>query len=295
MATIAEQLTSLANTKTAIKEAIVAKGVAVADTDTFASYATKIGEIQSGGGGEVVDKTKFGVSIDNLLGNVDADGTYIAPTEPFVLDLSGVKSVKADAFPNAFVASPVSRVVANDIISVGDRAFKNSFADNPNGLVVNFDGLEQIEARDAFYTAFASAKKSLTASFAKLKKVSGVSVFREAFRGKKIIPDETFPALEEVGGADAFTQFGQFVGGDVITFGKVKKVVGSSASYNGTFLCYQMVIWQFPSAIDFSGYIFYSSGAKEIHFAAANQAAIEACDGYANKWGATNADIIFDL
>ena len=49
MATIAEQLTSLANTKTAIKDAIVAKGVSVADTDTFASYAEKIGQIQAGG------------------------------------------------------------------------------------------------------------------------------------------------------------------------------------------------------------------------------------------------------
>ena len=48
MATIAEQLTSLANTKTAIKDAIVAKGVAVADTDPFSAYAGKIGQISGG-------------------------------------------------------------------------------------------------------------------------------------------------------------------------------------------------------------------------------------------------------
>lgn len=48
MATIAEQLTSLANTKTAIKDAIVAKGVAVADTDPFSAYASKIGAISGG-------------------------------------------------------------------------------------------------------------------------------------------------------------------------------------------------------------------------------------------------------
>ena len=51
MATIAEQLTSLANTKTAIKDAIVAKGVAVADTDPFSAYAGKIGQISGCGGG----------------------------------------------------------------------------------------------------------------------------------------------------------------------------------------------------------------------------------------------------
>ena len=49
MATIAEQLTSLANTKAAIKDAIIAKGVAVADTDPFSAYAGKIGQISGGG------------------------------------------------------------------------------------------------------------------------------------------------------------------------------------------------------------------------------------------------------
>ena len=51
MATIAEQLTSLANAKTAIKNAIVAKGVSVPDNTPFSGYAAKIGEIQAGGGG----------------------------------------------------------------------------------------------------------------------------------------------------------------------------------------------------------------------------------------------------
>lgn len=49
MATIAEQLTSLANTKTAIKQAIIDKGVQVADDTPFRNYADKIGEISGGG------------------------------------------------------------------------------------------------------------------------------------------------------------------------------------------------------------------------------------------------------
>lgn len=39
--TIADKLTYLANTKTQIKNAIVAKGVEVADTDPFRSYAER--------------------------------------------------------------------------------------------------------------------------------------------------------------------------------------------------------------------------------------------------------------
>ena len=63
MATIAEQLTSLANTKTAIKDAIVAKGVSVADTDTFSSYAQKIAQISGG----TVDEYGNVITIENLM------------------------------------------------------------------------------------------------------------------------------------------------------------------------------------------------------------------------------------
>ncbi|WP_050696877.1 hypothetical protein [Anaeromassilibacillus senegalensis] len=48
MGTIAEKLRHLAETKTAIKNAITAKGVAVSERDTFRSYATKIEQIKSG-------------------------------------------------------------------------------------------------------------------------------------------------------------------------------------------------------------------------------------------------------
>ena len=50
--TISDKLTYLEGTKSAIKDAIVAKGVAVSDSDTFRSYADKIGHI-SGGGGKI--------------------------------------------------------------------------------------------------------------------------------------------------------------------------------------------------------------------------------------------------
>ena len=47
MGTTAEKLNKLLDTKTAIKEAIIAKGQTVSDTDTFASYAEKIEAIDT--------------------------------------------------------------------------------------------------------------------------------------------------------------------------------------------------------------------------------------------------------
>lgn len=51
--TISDKLEYLEGTKSAIKDAIVAKGVAVEDTATFRSYAEKIGQISGGGGGKI--------------------------------------------------------------------------------------------------------------------------------------------------------------------------------------------------------------------------------------------------
>lgn len=55
----ADKLNKLLQTKQDIKQAIINKGVAVADTDTFASYATKIGEITTGSKCSIIYQTNI--------------------------------------------------------------------------------------------------------------------------------------------------------------------------------------------------------------------------------------------
>ena len=64
MGTITDKLNKLAETKSAIKTAIVNKGVSISDSDTFASYANKIASIEGGSGGGFVipDGVKLGYS-----------------------------------------------------------------------------------------------------------------------------------------------------------------------------------------------------------------------------------------
>lgn len=50
MGTVADKLNYLQDTKEAIKSALIEKGVSVADSDTFRSYAGKIASIEGGGG-----------------------------------------------------------------------------------------------------------------------------------------------------------------------------------------------------------------------------------------------------
>lgn len=68
MGTITDKLNKLAETKSAIKTAIVNKGVAVSDSDTFASYADKIASIS--GGGETPTEGIYGVFIYDTNGNL---------------------------------------------------------------------------------------------------------------------------------------------------------------------------------------------------------------------------------
>ena len=67
MGTITDKLNKLAETKSAIKTAIVNKGVAVSDSDTFASYADKIASIE---GGSTPTEGIYGVFIYDTNGNL---------------------------------------------------------------------------------------------------------------------------------------------------------------------------------------------------------------------------------
>lgn len=307
MATVAEQLQQLNDTKSAIKTAISNRGVAVADTDTFRSYADKIGEIQGGGGAPA---TKFGVSIDNILGDVDANGNYIEPSEPVEASLAGIKNVPAQAFVYKFSGIRRLTINANDVISVGTKAFLGAFG-TPNTfatdtLSISFDNLEEIvNAPEVFVRACDNRSTAYNAnatsiSFKNLKKISNS---RQAFYyfASQVLAnfDQMFPSLEEISGDGAFENAFDVNSGSVVTLSKIKKITGSTSTYSATF--YQMsasnTVWNFPSATEFTGYVFSSSAsyAGEIHFAAANQAAIEACEGYSYKWGFAGATIYFDL
>lgn len=76
MGTTAEKLAYLNDTKTAIKDAIVAKGVEVPEGTTFRGYAEKIGAIETGVSGEAL--ITITVPAGRLSGDVDGDGVFTA-------------------------------------------------------------------------------------------------------------------------------------------------------------------------------------------------------------------------
>lgn len=223
MGTIADKLTYLNGTKNAIKDAIVAKGVAVSGTDTFRSYATKISEIPSG---EVVYKKKYGMSIDNIFGNVDENGKYTLPSVPFTPDFSSIKILPSFALYNKFYR--------NDGVT-GDIVF----------------GFESVSGSYAMSYAFQFCINITSISFPALTTINGNYAIAYSFQGCAKLKSVSFPALKEILPETSQNQLASmFTGSNALT---------------------------------------------EIHFPAAMQARIEQLDTYANKFGATNATIYFDL
>lgn len=253
----------------------------------------------TGGGGEPVDKTKFGVTIDDILGDVDADGAYISPTGTAVLDFSGVKTGLGIRY-RFYGNNQISEVHADDLITLNLRSFYYTFAENTTVTIASFNSLESVSTSSAFDHCFYNCSSITKVTLNRLKKISGSNAFYMFCNsdGGRIQIDEMFPALEEVSGQSALSSFVQNVKDRVFRFNNVKKITGASSAYSATFYGFNMdgQKWYFPSATELTNYVWNGSkSTTEIHFAAANQAAIEACEGYDMKWGATNAAIYFDL
>ena len=312
MATIAEQLTSLANTKAAIKQSIIDKGVQVADTDPFSAYPAKIGQISGGGGAT----TKYGVSIDNLLGNVDENGSVQRPETGFIFDGTGIKTIHIDnSFTNRFSFTNWSRVYFPDLISIGDgsayidvgpcyQAFYYALSPSyVSDKIVDLPALESINgqfaAEDMFRFSYISS-----VNMPKLTTINGTSAVKCMFAYNKI-PQVSLPSLKTINGSGAAIQM--FLDSNVESVD-----LSALATVSGSGACRQMfqnnpnlIRADFPSLVSVEANSFGTTstnaifasctGLTEIHFRADAQATIEALSAYGVKFGASSASIFFDL
>ena len=253
-----------------------------------------------------VAKTKFGVTVDMFLGDVDADGNYKKSTTPLYVNLTGATSIYNGALMYRFAGATEIDFAADDVTSVSREGMSHAFYSTSgvsNPKKISFANLEVVDQYCAFEQCLYAngTSDSITFNFPKLKVISGTRAFSNFSTFYHGNVDDMFPALEEISGENSMDSFCGYQnrGGVPLTFSKLKKATGSttyqpaapfgSPQTNGN-------VWNFPSATEFTGYLWKSgSYTGEIHFAAANQAAIEACEGYDYKWGFTGATIYFDL
>ena len=314
MATIAEQLTSLANTKTAIKEAIVAKGVQVADTDPFSAYPAKIGQI-SGGGGEPVAKTKYGASIDNIIGDVNANGI---PLFGELLSFVGTGIIELSGdykFGYRFYATTWDRVYFPDLVRIGNGAStlsdaaccQSSFGYNRytgGSVVVDMPKLESIDGNYVAQNMF-SVGYVEEINLPKLQIIKGIQAAGRMFSSCKI-KNVSLPSLTTISGQNAAQAMFTDCNIETVDLSALTTISGSTSCREMFKNNRNLIRADFPSLTTITdanalgssssnGMFSGCTGLLEIHFRADAQATIEGLSGYSSKFGATSSTIYFDL
>ena len=97
MGTVSDKLSYLDQTKEAIKEAIINKGVDVSENDTFRSYAEKIGDIETGGGDGNIMPDDLILTPEKELPNQSEQVQYTTYTPPYTsggVDYDGAGTIK---------------------------------------------------------------------------------------------------------------------------------------------------------------------------------------------------------
>jgi len=273
----------------------------------------------SGGGGVT---TKYGVSIDNLLGDVSSN-TLQCPTGGNVdLTITGFTKLAQYALYYKFCRDNAIRSVTFSDLTTIDQGYALQYAfQNATSLqTASFPELTAVSGSSAMGNLFYGCTGLTSASFPKLETINTSSSWQYIFYNCSNLTSVDLSKLKTIGNSTTSSannrQFYYATNGATkltsLTFDSLEAVYcnGNGTTY-GTFAnCTKVKKWYFPKLTYFgpsSGYtnanraqpienLFYNcTDTTEIHFALANKTAIEALTGYSVKWGATNATIYFDL
>lgn len=271
---------------------------------------------------EAQDNTKYGISLDDMLGEVDANGNLPLP------------------------AGGDTDLVITGFTGAGAFSFSYKFYRNNKLKSVILRDLQTANNSSCFDRAFNYCANLETASFPALVTANGATVMSYCFNSCTNLKSATFPLLEEIKGTTGFQYiFSACTNFESVSFPKLK-IIGNDAATTGTTYrqfyyafqnCTKLTELSFPEleeiwcngtnantgTFGYNAYIqkiympklttisktsAYTStlGANniftnctaltELHFGATNQSAIQATTGYATKWGApSTCTIYFDL
>ena len=253
-----------------------------------------------------VGSSGFSEAFKNSLGRT---GT------PVVVDLSNLESVKAGAFNNCFGYCNV-QIIGLDKLTTLDPStcFSDWLTGSSGTKEVYLTGLTEVPSNglNSFlyacktieYVDVGNVVKAGTSSFhwflggagtdtsyngirgvnlGKLEVVEGSTCFVNFFgtsgRTDPVWEDFVFPSLRKITGTNNFEQFR----------------VSASNYIKRYFFPALTEIGDVKAFVNLETTKAFSVNVQEIHFRADMQSVIEGLVGYGNKWGATNAQIIFDL
>lgn len=195
-----DKLNYLSETKSAIKDAISAKGVSVSENDTFRSYADKINLITSG----VTPTGTVCIIQNNTVNLIEVTVTFPDSTTsisdlwgafcgPFVtsVDFNNVKSIGEDGLSQTFSGCyNLTTVNFKNVTSIGKNGLDQTFYGCDKLTTVNFENVTSIGENGLSWTFVSENPKggpSLSLSFPAVTSSSfpeGTSIFDHTCMGR---------------------------------------------------------------------------------------------------------------
>lgn len=249
-----------------------AKGATMPEVKNSDNLASCVSSIPTSGG------TQFGLTAEQMLGTVDGEGNLTLPTLPSIT-FTGLGSIPSHCFYYKFVNRTFetgSIISFPDLTNVGIYGMSNAFFQAENITSTNLSALTTV-GNYGLYHCFYLCTNLTSANLSALTTVGDYGL-AYCFYFCRFLPNIILSALATVGAKGMVNCFGGCTSLTNISFPALTSVQTDSfgsVSYN---YC-------------FSG----CTALTEIHFRADAQTAIEGMTGYADKWGATNATIYFDL
>lgn len=288
--------TNIANAYTSLE----AKGATMPDARNSDNLASTIDSVSGGGAA-----TKYGVSINILLWDVDSTGKLTLPADSFEFDGTGIKiipSTAASMFNGRFRNSNITKFKLPDLTTIqsGFSHFQQVCYQCTSLTEVVLPAMEM--KTNSFKDAF-SGCTGLTSVVVPFTTITGSNGCYSMFSSCSNLETATFPNLTEIkSSSSCFNMFYKCTSLTEIAFPVLANIGLAGAVQSMFFGCTALSKVSFPaltSTTDLgssSGWMFNSCTAlTEIHFRADMEDTITALAGYADKWGATNATVYFDL
>ena len=263
--------TNIANTYTAAQ----AKGATMPQTQNSDNLAACVDSITTGGGG---GGTQFGLTAEQMLGTLDSDGNLTYPTLPSIT-FTGLKSIPDYGFDRKFCRRKFetgATVSFPDLTNVSSNSMNFCFNVCKTLTSVDLSALTTVGG-NGLSSCFATCSSLTSVDLSALATVGSYGL-GSCFATCSSLTSADLPALTTVSNNGLNSCFSYCSSLTNISFPSLTSIQTDSfgnASYN---YC-------------FNG----CTALTEIHFRADAQTAIEAMTGYADKWGAQNASIYWDL
>ena len=253
---------------------------------------------------EEVPKKKFGASIDTWIGDVDENGVLQQTTWTGALNFSGIKEIARNSLKYAFYGNTgITSVDLSSLTTVNNSGLYCTFYDCKGLIRVDLSSLTSVET-NGLQSTFRNCTGLTSVDISSLTTVAGVGLYN-TFYGCTGLTSMDLSSLTTVGSNSGFSGVFQNCKGLTSVDLSSLTSVGTSGLESAFSGCTGLVSASFPSLTDvqrnsfgastYNSMFYNCTALTEIHFRADMQVTIEAMSKYADKWGAKNATIYFDL